>query len=358
MSISTHTAAGRILRNVGISLSFAACLWAVGCAEDGVMGDDEKYMTSRPGGDNPNEIPLEPNDCDMSGKWFAQLYTISEALGTLKAESHNWFYYELDDQGDNVVIERSLDCGFVVCGAATQIQLTPEQTAGLGLHNRQDGILKTKADDMSQPVNADMQVEPRKIVYKKKPDGTCEFSMERWWSVRSAPAEYLPPRDKYATMSVGNMQSSKPLPTKNNLPQVEIGGDWDVDGDGAIGINLRLDKPVPGWRDAIQRDWNEVPTTHIADGMRDFTVPALFDNEETVYAVSNALLDQKSTALNGSNTIRFVRIEDEAPNNMDGFLQFCEEKIQEHFHKENSTNYCDLRRQRLNDGLPKEEAGD
>lgn len=322
------------------------------------MGDDEKYMTSRPGGDNPNEIPLEPNDCDMSGKWFAQLYTISEALGTLKAESHNWFYYELDDQGDNVVIERSLDCGFVVCGAATQIQLTPEQTAGLGLRNRQDGILKTKADDMSQPVNADMQVEPRKIVYKKKPDGTCEFSMERWWSVRSAPAEYLPPRDKYATMSVGNMQSSKPLPTKNNLPQVEIGGDWDVDGDGAIGINLRLDKPVPGWRDAIQRDWNEVPTTHIADGMRDFTVPALFDNEETVYAVSNALLDQKSTAINGSNTIRFVRIEDEAPNNMDGFLQFCEEKIQEHFHKENSTNYCDLRRQRLNDGLPKEEAGD
>lgn len=361
MSISTHTATGRILRNVGISFGLAACILTMSCADDGVMGDDEKYMPVRDCKEDeedclPNDDQeLEPNDCDLSGTWMAQIFTVSQALGVLKAESHNWFYYELDDQGDDVVVERSLDCGFVVCGAATQIELTPEQTAGLSLRNRQDGILNTDPNDMSQPATEAEKVAPRKITYKKLPDGTCEFSMERWWSVRSAPSSYLPPRDQYSSLSIGNMQANNPLPPKDNPPQIETGGDWDVDGDGKIGINLQLDKPTSGWRDAIQRDWNEVPTTYIADGMSDFTVPANFDNEETVYDVSTSILDQVSVAMPTGNNIRFVRIDEEAPDTMNELLQFCTEQVAEHFHKEVSTNYCDLRKQRLNDGFPKDD---
>src|SRR5699024_2601834 len=154
MSISAPTAARRISRIFGLSLSAALIAFTFGCGEDSVMGDDEKYMTNRDTNGTGNE-PRYPNDCDMSGIWVAQLFAVSEAMGTLKAESHNWFYFELDDQGDEVVIERSMDCGFVVCGKATQIQLTDEQTRGLALRNRQDGILNTNPDDFSQAVTPD-----------------------------------------------------------------------------------------------------------------------------------------------------------------------------------------------------------
>src|SRR5699024_1964594 len=125
------------------------------------------------------------------------------------------------------------------------------------------------------------------------------------------PLKHLPAREDYATVSIAQMQTNSPLPPKTGY-ESEIAGledEYDWDQDGEIGLNLQLDKPTSGWRDAIQRDWNEVPTTYVADGLFDFTVPGRFDHEETVYHVSNPLLDQESVAQKDSPLMRMKRID-------------------------------------------------
>lgn len=361
MSISAHKTTRPWLRSLAITLSAGACLLAAACASDEVLGDDEAFMSEQDTGDD-DDIVLEPNGCDMTGTWMGQIYTVSEAMGTFQAEAYNWFYYEIEDNGDEYVdIKRSFDCSFVVCGSATEIDITHEQDLGLTPRNRQDGILKSDPDDFTKAADEEgALVDPRKIRYAQSEDGVCEFSMERWWSVRSAPLKHLPPRDEYSTMSIGQMQSNEDtaLPPKTGYEDMiaDLFDEYDWDKDGSIGLNLQLDKPTTGWRDAIQRDWNEVPTTYVADGLFDFTVPAIFDNEETVYDASVALLDQESTALQESPRMRLVRIDEQAPeSDLEEILAFCEAQVQETF--KNGDHYCDLPKPKVRTGLDQAPEG-
>lgn len=356
MSSPAHTALRRIVYITGVSLTLAASGALLGCADDVVLGNDEAFMPDRTPDDDPANKPLEPNDCDLSGTWMAQLHGKSKAIGLI-AESNNWFYYELDDQGDDVVVERSIDCGFVVC-KATSLELSDKQTRELALRNRQDGLLNTDPNDLSKPATPEDKVDPRKITFKKSEEGVCEFSMERWWSVRSAPTSYLPARADYSTSTIGSVSTANPLPPKETPPAFESGDDWDIDDDGAFGIRLMLDKPGTGWRDAIQRDWNEVPTTHVADGVQDFTVVAQFDNEETVYGASNPLLDQKSQAQSKGNSIRFVKVKDKAPADLDGILAYCNEQVVELFQTQEPRDYCSLRPPEINTRLESDDDDD
>lgn len=359
MSIKTRITTRKVTRIFALGIGALSCSLMLACGEDSVLGDDEAFMSESTGGNgNLPTGPLEPNDCDMTGTWMAQINTVSYALGELlTARSYNWFYYELDDTGDEVIVERGWDCSFVVCDI-TQIEITPDQSAALSLHNRQDGVLKADPDNIMEPISPDFVVEPRGMTYRKNDDGTCEFSMDRWWWVRSASLDFLPDRSDYSTMTVGQIQQANPLP--ESVEEIPSGDAppkaneytlWDWDEDGKIGLNLQLDRPMPGWRDSIQRDWNQVPPARIADGSVDFTVPAQFDNEEALYDASASLLDQVSTPAQTGHTFRFVKVSDKAPEDLPGFIQYCQTQVDALFREETKSNYCDMRTPELNDNL-------
>lgn len=365
MSIKTRITTRHVTRLFSLGIGALGCSLMFACADDSVLGNDEAFMSDVVT-DDPNATPLEPNDCDMTGTWMAQIRTISLALGSAEAVSYNWFYYELDDTGDEVVIERGWDCGFVVCGDVTEIQLTDGQTEALSLHNRQDGILKADPENITEPASEEFAVAPRGMTFAKQADGTCEFSLDRWWWVRSASLDFLPDRADYSTMTIGQIQTANPLPKAlENIPSghptPEAGKHtlWDWDQDGKIGLRLQLDKPVPGWRDALQRDWNQIPTTHVPDGSVDFTVVAEFDNEEQVYEVSNNLLRVGSVPASSGHTWRFVKVQEKAPEDMEGFQAYCEAQRNEIFRQQPlSPNYCDMRPQYVPGTSPDEDDGE
>ena len=318
-------------------------LLSVGCMSDSVDGDDEAYMPDRidPGNGGPNG-DLEPNDCDMTGSWIAQFRGRTIALG-LEARPYNWFYYELEDIGDEVIIHRGWDCGFQVCNA-TKIALSDAQFDALGTRNRQEGVLVYNEENP----NESLVVEQREATYKKLPDGTCEFSMGRWWWLRSAPPDRYPDRADYATMTIEEIKQQRPLPPKGT----EATPDNDWDGNLVPGFALIIDAPA-GRRDAAQRDWNEFGPGIIPDGLSDFTVPARFDNEEILYDTSSPLLDQLSTPIAVGNTVRFVKLSESAPEDTVGFREFCNAKINEYFRSEGAGDeYCAMRAQSVTELNP------
>jgi len=52
-------------------------------------------------------------NCDMNGRWLVAQRVLADAIGQKQA-SHNWFYYEINQSGDQVTVTRGLQCGFEV----------------------------------------------------------------------------------------------------------------------------------------------------------------------------------------------------------------------------------------------------
>lgn len=324
---------GRTMRRLGLAAAASlASVLAVGCMEDSVLGDDEKFMPPIIDTDTDTDAgEYVPNDCDMTGTWMAQLLGSNQAVGIL-AHAYNWFYYEVTDNGDDVTIDRGWDCGFQVCGKASQLALTHHQMEQLSLRNRQDGGVFINPSNAAENI----VVSPRKTTFKKLADGSCELSMERWWSVRSAPPSYLPARADYTTATLASVKAANPLPPRNTTASAP----YDIDGDNIMGMTLMMDTPWNGERAAIQRDWNEFGPGTVPDGSEDFTIVARFDNEETIYWVNQSVLDSESIPVPGTVSVRFVKIDQKAPEDLPGFRTFCEDQINTVFRRPGIDDYC------------------
>lgn len=296
-----------------------ALLLSSGCAlEDRVLGNDFAAFVEGPRTDFDHG-PLEPNGCDLTGTWIAEQETLNSVLVSGLATARNWFYYELRDEGDRFTVERGWDCGFETTGIST-VALFPETTKALALRNRQEGIL----DATLEPKPT---VAPRTGVYRPSRDkGQCELSMDRWWWIRGAELKYLPERSAYGDLDIADMEARMKLPTKD-APE----GQEDWDGDGKPGIAIEIFKPLRGQRHVIQRDWNEIAPALIPDGAQRWLAPISFNNQETVLEASSALLATGSTPRDDGHTIRFVRIHEKAPTDIDDFLLFCQKNVVEVF---------------------------
>ena len=335
MSIQYHRgslAGARTLRTLVASSLLLAV--ATGCdVNDSVEGNDSEFFEGRnptPGGHgNGNltevgegewmQLVGDPNGCSLDGKWIAQLMTVSTAIGA-EAIGYNWFYYDISHTpGSAPVINRGWDCSFEICGATSVLVPTPAAD-GLTIRNRQDGELDAETG---------LRVAPRNITFEPDGDGFCKFEMERWWWLRGLDTNaYYPPREQYATTTIPSIQASQPLPAQGTS-----GGDHDWDSDGREGVTLDITSPTLGWRACAQRDWNHFGPARIPDGAQDFIVPADFDNEESVFGVSDPLLNQVSQATHGFNRVRFIRLPDDTnpPTDTAEFGQWCIDAINEHF---------------------------
>lgn len=294
---------------------------SVACSvTDIVEGDDQAAFPALPGQGGGTGEPGEPNGCNLTGSWFVNLTTRNIAIANAVAIADNYFYVEIEDNGDDIVVTRSFDCGFEVCGA-TGVVLTTKQTSELSRRNRMDGHV----DEAN-----DLQVAPRTGTYKPAGDGQCELQMERWWSIRGANvANSLPARSDYSTTTLPSIQASKPLIPKN--PPASPENDWDEDG--KPGITLAITVPIGGWRAVSQRDWNEFGPDVIDDGATDFEIEAHFDSEEILHSASSSLLNQTSTPAANGHKVRFVYLKEDAPTtNRAAELAFCQRHIQELVH--------------------------
>lgn len=296
-------------------LGMALLLPALGCTlDDRVLGNDTAAFVDSPKIDF-DYGPLEPNGCDLSGIWIAEQEALNSALGTGLVIARNWYYYEIESDGERFTITRGWDCGFETTGMST-VGLFPPTKAALSLRNRQEGALD--ASEESGP-----RVAPRTGIYRPaRQAGNCEFSMERWWWVRGARLSYLPDRSEYGSLDIADMEARAPLPTKRK-PQ----GEEDWDGDGKPGFTIEVFKPLRGQRHVVQRDWNEIEGFIVPDGANRFIGPISFNNQESVIEASSAILASGSTPRDEGHTIRFLRIDEKAPTDTEEFVAFCEEKI-------------------------------
>lgn len=303
----------------------------LGCTlEDEVLGDD---MAAFDTGEDDADADTgeeddgtrvfaqgEPNDCDMSGRWIAELKTESTALGTLRAIAYNWYYYEIEDNGDDIVVTRGWDCAFEVTNA-TVVNLLPATRLALAQLNRQDGTINAISDP---PV----EVDPRRGVYRPDPDnpGECEFAMERWWWLRGVESRFAPPRESYGDFEISDAEEFISLPT-TDAPD----GEWDIENDGKPGIWLEVTAPLSGQRHTVQRDWNQYGPFSIPDGAEDFLGPADFDNQENAFDASTSLLLLGSVPRTDGHTIRFRRVDETAPTDIEAFVDWCRTNVEDVF---------------------------
>lgn len=224
--------------------------------------------------------------CDLNGIWIGRQNTLSLALFDTEQYANNWYYLELRQEGEEVVVTKHFDCGIEVQGTVL-VQLRPETTRALMQHNSQVG---------------------RRGTFAKQADGTCAFQMERFWSVRGVSEETYVPMPRNAETAIPALQPK--LPAKANVADTE---DWD--GDGNPGVTWVVSGLAKGDRYSSQRDWTRwfSATGYTVQAAGDFTsdlkVRADFSNEEVVYAPTALELDQVSAPKAGAPhvvTLRFL----------------------------------------------------
>jgi hypothetical protein len=227
-------------------------------------------------------------DCDLNGLWIGRQNTRSQALG-LPQFANNWYYLELAQDGEQVVVTSHMDCGIEVQGSVL-VQIGVNTIRALMERNSQVG---------------------RKGSFRKESDGSCSFEMEKFWSVRGVSEELYAPKPRSRDVSIAALQAENPLPGKAMVSTTE---DWD--GDQQPGITWRV--TLVGNDDSrysAQRDWTRwfsAPgyTVRAAiDFTSDLLVRAEFSNEEVVYPPTPFTLDQTSipdAAAEHTLTLRFL----------------------------------------------------
>jgi hypothetical protein len=225
------------------------------------------------GGGGPVTHTAKDPDCDLNGVWIGRQITVSEAL-FVSQFANNWYYLELTQDGENVVVSKHMDCGIFVRSFVAQVELSPATTKSLIPHNKQVG---------------------RKGSFRKQSDGTCAFEMEKFWSVRGVSEATYAPNPRSRDVTVEQMQMEKPLPTKAMASAAE---DWD--GDGKPGIAWQVSVLAVGTRNSGQRDWTRWfsgpghQVTAAANFTSDLLVRAEFANEEVVYDATDPTLETLS----------------------------------------------------------------
>ena len=225
-------------------------------------------------------------DCDFNGIWAARQITVNSAGFAGNQFANNYYYLEIQHDGETLTVSKHFDCGIKVLGAATVI-LSRASLEALMQHNVQTGR-KGKA-------------------YK---DGSkCHFELERFWSIRGADESRFVPSPRNSTMSMADAAASMPIPTS----AAEGAEDWE--NDGQPGSAWQVSGAATGTRNTVQRDWTQYSnddTYSISPAMdwtNDVKVRAQFDSEEKILHATNPLLNAGSTP-NGSEkhnlTLKFL----------------------------------------------------
>jgi hypothetical protein len=171
----------------------------------------------------PPGLPAD-RDCDLGGRWLVGQRVLATAVGQEQA-SHNWFYYEIRQDGAALLVTRGLHCGYRVV-----------KKTSLGASVDSSGAWPAFLQHNSSA--------GRKGTYMKEGTG-CRLELDREYTVRGATvAYYADPATK--------------LPDRNQPASAGMPGWEDWDGDGNPGISLKVSSTVAsGTLYTCQRDWTQ-----------------------------------------------------------------------------------------------------
>jgi hypothetical protein len=162
--------------------------------------------------------------CDLTGRWLVSQRVLAVAIGQQQA-AHTWLYYEIRQQGADVVVQKGLHCGFDVVKKTSLAASVDSSAAWPALLQRNSSA-------------------GRRGRFVREGD-RCRLQFAREYVVRGATLpHYADPAQK--------------LPGRTEQAQAAQPGWEDWDGDGQPGISLKVSSPLAsGTLYTCQRDWTE-----------------------------------------------------------------------------------------------------
>jgi hypothetical protein len=160
--------------------------------------------------------------CDLNGVWLVAQRELAVAIGQEQA-AHNWFYYEVHQDGAELSVTKGLHCGYEVI-AKTSLAANVDSSGAWSAfltHNSSAG---------------------RKGSFVQE-GASCHLVLDRQYVVRGATLPYY-------------LDPTIPLPGPNEAANGTVPGWEDWDQDGHPGISLKVTSPLAsGTLYTCQRDW-------------------------------------------------------------------------------------------------------
>jgi hypothetical protein len=200
--------------------------------------------------------PSSPR-CDMSGRWLVAQRVLADAIGQKQA-SHNWFYYEVTQIGDDVLVTKGLHCGFEVVPITSLAATVDSQPVwpSILVHDSDTGRQGTMSATSSG----------------------CHLAIEKRYTVRGA------------TMSFYS-DPTQPMPTTSQQASGSTPGweDWDMDGNPGITFTVSEGGSNIGDLYCSQRDWNQFDGA-VGYEASTFKVPVTWGSEQDALGYSGSSL--------------------------------------------------------------------
>ena len=283
-----------------------------GTSEDVQVEADLRDPICDDGGVDAQSPPDDP--CNLTGTWAGRTtaYALDSLFGATQLSSI-WYYWVIEDHGDEIEIVDGFNCGIRVEGSAS-VTLTADATEALRVRN--------------SPIGRRGRFFPE--------GDTCTFELERTYLLRGGDPALLPANvAEYGDAdALDRLDVDIPLPTPDN-PDLAP----DIDGDGEPGIAFQVGGAVGGARNVVQRDWNDIFSSTeypVAQGRIDtFTVDFNYD-------VSESLMSITGCDGFGCGLLQAGSSPDPSGDHHTEFVRVCPEQIEGPTHLETCFNVQDL----------------
>jgi hypothetical protein len=224
--------------------SVGAGYYAADAEPDAASGPEDDGSSSATATEFEAGTPTSPQ-CDMNGRWLVAQRVLADALGQTQA-SHNWFYYEIVQNADQLTVTKGLHCGYdVVAVSALGANVSSEACW--------PDFLQYDSDT------------GRAGTMEVTPSG-CMLGVEKRYTVRGATVSYY-------------QDPTTILPTVSEKATPSLPGWISWCGVDNPGITLVVTGTASGNLYCVQRDWNQYSGA-VAAGTTTFQVPVTWNSDQ------------------------------------------------------------------------------
>jgi hypothetical protein len=236
------------------------------------------------GGDMRDREPVPADaECSMAGLWAVR--QTNYQYGLVESVTSGWSYLEIEQDGAQLVVVDSIDCGYAVIAAGTTGLTSQAAVDPLTEHNSQVGRRGTL----------------------ERSGEHCNLTLERFWTIRGAQEDTFLPGGHADPRELSEVRAEAPLPTADAPTGQE---DWDHDGHPGITLFIGNNDA----RYSASREWTEWFSCNgsktdrsdckagdadkyalVPGQLTDFQVRMSFDNEDSVLGASSPLYAQVGT---------------------------------------------------------------
>jgi hypothetical protein len=218
-------------------------------------------------------VTASASSCDLTGPWLLTVHKVTDGLGNLQTV-HDYYFYEIAQQGDAFSVTRSLKCGSdVVGGGAFAITVSyAHAQAGVLEHVTHNG---RKGTSVSAAAG-------------------CQISFAEQYTVGGATVPYY-------------LDPSTTLPTVDDMATDTMPGWEDWDEDGKPGITGVLEGTITGEIYTAAREWASY-SGNAADVSSLFKLAVEWDQEPNVMSFEGSPFLGSSAVRAADPSLHFVQL--------------------------------------------------